>query len=206
MSRDPERAPTTSSRVGLFGGTFDPPHRGHLSVADDVRRALELDRVLWITAGRPPHKLDRELTPAPLRAAMVRALIDGRTGHEASEIELERPGPSYTVDTVRRLHAALPGADLFLIIGADEFAALESWKDTAELLESVTLVVMDRDGDLASSVIPAVPGAARARFVPVRRVDLSSTGVRDRVAEGASIEAMVPPAVAGIIEREGLYR
>jgi nicotinate-nucleotide adenylyltransferase len=194
-------------RLGIFGGTFDPPHVGHVAVAEDVVRHLRLDRLIWIPAGDPPHKPERPVTPAGLRLEMTRAAVAGHPRFEVSEIEVRRPGPSYTVDTVRALHATHPSARLFLVLGADQVRTLDTgWREPATILELATLALMDRAGEDALEVGPDLPGMERAIHVPVRRVDVSSTEVRARVAEGKDISALVSPGVLAVMERERLYR
>jgi nicotinate-nucleotide adenylyltransferase len=207
MVRGPETSPDTPLRIGLFGGTFDPPHRGHVSVASDVADALGLDRVLWIPAGDPPHKSGADMTPAPLRLEMVRAATRPHDRFAVSAAEIRREGPSYTVDTLRDIRAAHPDADLFLIVGTDQFAAFGSWRDPEEILSVATLAVMNRGGVEASERAPSVPGVEDACFVPVTRVDLSSSEVRARIHAGeGSLDGDVPPAVADFIAEQGLYR
>lgn len=197
-------------RVGLFGGTFDPPHLGHERVASDVADALDLDRVLWVPAGAPPHKSDQALAPPASRLAMVRAAVTADARFEASAIEIERPGPSYTVDTLRALRAELGDAELYVILGADQYRALGEWREPEEILRLGRLAVMDRGGASARDARPAALAATtlerRAVFVPVTRVDLSSTGVRAAIASGAGTAGMVSEAVRRIIDRERLYR
>lgn len=192
-------------RVGVFGGTFDPPHVGHVSVAADVADALDLDAVLWIPAGEPPHKSDAELTPAPVRLRMVRAATAADERFRVSEREIVRSGPSYTVDTLRELREEeLGDADLFLIMGVDQYRAFGSWHCPEEILELATLAVMNRGGEGVGE--SEIGDDERVVQVPVRRVDVSSTTVRARVARHDRIEGLVPPEVARIIEAEGLYR
>ena len=205
MGRDPDASAQASARVGLFGGTFDPPHRGHVAVASDVADALELDRVLWIPAGEPPHKTGDRITPARLRLEMTRAAAAADARFEVSDVEAEREGASYTVDTVRALRESDPDARLFLIVGTDQFSELGTWRASEELLRLVELVVMDRDGLVARDHVPDVPGADAARFVSVRRIDVSSTDVRAAVRDGRDVSELVPDAVSEIIGREGLY-
>jgi nicotinate-nucleotide adenylyltransferase len=194
------------SRIGLLGGTFDPPHVGHVTVARDVAEALSLKRVLWVPAAVPPHKQDHVLTPDAIRMEMVQAACETDGRFEACDIELERGGVSYTVDTLRALRGRWPDSDLYLILGVDQFRTMDTgWKDPDQVLRLATLAVMDRDGAAAREAVPEVPGAEDASFLPVTRVDVSSTEVRGAVREGRGVSGMVPAGVMEIIEREGLY-
>jgi nicotinate-nucleotide adenylyltransferase len=201
VATDPT-AEAAALRVGIFGGTFDPPHVGHVSVARDVADALRLDRVVWMPAGRPPHKERDGHAPAEDRLAMVRAAIVGEDGFEVDAREVERPGPSYTVDSVRELSAELPAAELFVIVGADQFRAFGGWRDPEGILEHARLVVMNRPGESE----PPVDTDPRVLRVPVRQIDVSSTDVRETVCAGADASHMVPDGVLEIIEERGLYR
>lgn len=191
--------------MGIFGGTFDPPHVGHVAVATDVADALSLDRVLWIPAGEPPHKPTGSASPGELRLAMVRAAAKADERFTVETIELERPGPSYMIDTVRALRRRLPEAELFLIVGADQLRVFDTWREPEGIVAQVRLVVMDREGESAEAAARDLPAAAEALFVPVRRIDVSSTEVRERVRAGLDVRALVPPGVHEIIERERLY-
>jgi len=191
------------ARIGIFGGTFDPPHLGHVRVAADVANRLDLDRVLWIPARRSPHKPDAELTPDAVRLGMVRAAVEADARFEVSDMELDRPAPSYTVDTLRALRDRFgPEVELFLIIGIDQFEAFEAWREPDAIRRLAKIAVMDRGGTGADEAA-AGPGVVR---VPVRRVDVSSTEVRARAAAGQRLEGLVPEGVVRIIERERLYR
>lgn len=193
-------------RLGVFGGTFDPPHVAHVSVARDVADALALDRILWIPARVPPHKLADALTPGPLRLEMVRAAVGADARFEASAIELEREGPSWTVDTLRTLRASHPAAELFLVLGADQVRTLATgWREPEEVLRLATLVLIDREGEEALGVAPDLPGIERAAHVRVRRVDLSSTRIREAVARGEDASDRLPAGVWEVIRRERLY-
>jgi len=204
MAPAPEGAPTL--RLGVFGGTFDPPHAGHVRVARDVADALALDRVLWIPARIPPHKQTEAVSPAPVRLEMVRAAAAADPRFEASDVELVREGPSYTVDTLRELRGRHPSAHLFLILGADQLRTLEhGWKEPVEILRLATLALMDREGEAAPEVAPDLPGMERAVHVPVTRVDVSATRIRAALAAGDDVSAWLPPGVLEVIRREGLY-
>lgn len=185
-------------------------------MALEVADALDLDEVVWIPAGDPPHKRRRQLTPAHLRLRMVRAATMGEPRFRVSEIEVNREGPSYTIDTLRALRSEEPSADLYLILGIDQYRAFESWRAPEEILTMASLTVMDRGGeslpqggDVADRARrPDTPHAPAGTVisVPVERVDVSSTRVRAAVDRGESIVDLVPRGVARIIEAEGLYR
>lgn len=180
-------------------------------MAADVADALDLDAMLWIPAADPPHKRDAETAPARIRLRMVRAAVAADPRFGASDLELRRPGPSYTVDTLTELRSEHgPDAELFLVMGIDQYRAFESWRRPDEIRELATLVVMDRGGEavdpaatVGSSGSGEDGGVVR---VAVRRVDVSSTQVRHRVERGEPVDDLVPPAVARIIEDERLYR
>ena len=174
-------------------------------MAADVADALALDRVLWVPAGEPPHKPATSVSPADVRLAMVRAAATADPRFEVCTLELERSGPSYTVETIRALRREHPEDELFLILGADQVATLSTWRDPREIARSARLAVMDRGGESAAAAAAAHPAAAEAVVVPVRRVDVSSTDVRERVRDGLGIDHLVPAGVRTIIERERLY-
>jgi nicotinate-nucleotide adenylyltransferase len=187
-------------RVGLFGGTFDPPHNAHVALAHAALDALDLDEVRWIPAGQPWQKA-RAITPAAHREAMVRAAIEGEPRFVLDRIELERDGPSYMLDTV---HALAPLGELFLVIGADQYARLHTWHGWRELLGRVTLAVANRSG--VESAAHADVQRTPHRTVPLPMLDISATDIRERAARGLPIDGLVPPAVARYIESHHLYR
>jgi nicotinate-nucleotide adenylyltransferase len=191
-------------RIGLLGGTFDPPHAGHLIVAQDVADALDLHEVLFMPSHVPPHRDEAGVSPADLRFRMTRAAVEPNDRFRASDLELQREGPSYTVDTVRALREAYPGAEIFAIIGADQFARLHTWKEPGELASLARLVVMAREGEDPVRIDPGVE--VSYEVVPVTRVDLSSSSIRDRVRVGRPIRYLVRKPVRRIIAQEGLYR
>ncbi len=188
-----------SERIGILGGTFDPVHVGHLMDAAAARHQLALDRVLIVVARDPWQKRDRVIAPAEVRYDMLVAALDGTEGFEASRIELDRAGPTYTIDTVE----ALASADrrLFLVLGSDVAAGLPTWHRVDDLREQVTLAVVDRD----EQPFPDPPGW-HVVHVAVPRLELSSTDLRERVAAGEPIEFLVPTGAARILRKVGLYR
>ena len=190
-------------RLGLLGGTFDPPHIGHLVAAVSVGDALGLDEVWLVPNGDPWQKRDRPVTPAPLRLELARAAAAEVPGVATSDVEVRRAGPSYTVDTVHQLQAEDPDRDLVVIMGRDSAVGLPTWARYEELLAAVDLAVGDRDG--VDAPLPALPGA-RVEIVPMRRIEVSSTELRQMVADGRPVVPLVTPAVAALIAGHGLYR
>jgi len=193
-------------RFGLFGGTFDPPHTGHLIAAQDAALALGLDRVLFVPAAVPPHKQHRTITPAEFRLRMLALALSDDLRFTLDPVELERPGPSYTVDTLRELRRRLPG-DWTLLLGADQYAEFATWREPEEVLRLATVGVLERAGTLPRSAPSNVPDEARDGVVrvSVTRVDISSTAIRQRVAAGMSIRYLVPAGVETFIAETGLY-
>ena len=194
--------PSGAERIGILGGTFDPVHVGHLVVALEARRALELDRVLLVVANDPWQKSDsRSVTPAEDRYAVVAAAVEGLEGLAASRVEIDRGGPSYSADTVHELAAVHPGAELFLVVGADVAAELVTWHRVEELVDAVTLVVVDRGG--VSSV--ADPAGWRTVRLAVPALEISSSDLRERLADGRNVRFLIPDAAIRCIRRRGLY-
>ena len=190
-------------RVAIFGGSFDPVHRAHVALARLALRELALDELCWVPAGQPWQKA-RELTPAVHREAMVRLAIAGEPRFTLARCELERDGPSFTVDTVRLLQAARPGVRWYLVIGQDQYATLHTWHGWQDLLGLVTVAVANRpDAPLAAD-----PQVLRAphEAVALPMMDVSSTDIRLRIASGERIDDLVPETVARYIELHGLYR
>lgn len=185
-------------KLGVFGGSFDPPHLGHLVAAQDACTALALDTVLFVPAAQPPHKLGRVLSPPELRLEMLEAALAADERFEACELELRRPGPSYTVETLRQLRGYHAGAELHLLMGADQFGDFASWREPDEILRLAHLVVLSREG----REVPMAPAHLR---LDVTRLDISASDIRSRVASGAPIRYLVPDPVEAIIRREGLY-
>lgn len=194
-------------RLGIFGGTFDPPHVGHLLAASDAIEHLKLDRLVFVPAAQQPLKVGRVAAPAVHRLAMVRLTVGPDPRLEADSVEVDREGLSYTVDTLRDFAGRYPSAELFFLVGADVLSSFAQWRDPHTVLELATLAVMVRGAEsegAARDVDAAL--AARATFIPTRRIDVSSTEIRDRVQSGRSIHGFVTDAVAEYISSHGLYR
>jgi nicotinate-nucleotide adenylyltransferase len=195
--------PRTGERLGIFGGTFDPPHVGHLVTAVNVRYELSLDRVLLVVADRPWQKVGtRDISPAEDRFAMVEAAVGDVEGLEASRIELERGGMSYTADTLSELLAGDPTRHLYVILGSDAAVGLPGWERADEVRALSTIVVVERPG--SGEGLPP-PGWSWVR-VEVPRLEVSSTDLRARVIDGRPLDYLLSPAVIDTIERRGLYR
>lgn len=202
---------TRRERVGILGGTFDPIHVGHLVAAQAVHEALDLDRTLLIPSGTPPHKEGEVVAPATLRLRMVRAAVEEDARFQVSDLELRREGPSFTVDTLRALTEENGSLELFLILGADQWAGFGGWREPWDISALATLVVMTRNGEDPGSVDPGLPPDPESRrpirmhAVAVPRIDLSSTGIRERIGTGRSVRYMVPESVHRILEASKLY-
>ncbi len=194
--------PGRAMRVGIFGGTFDPPHVGHLIAAGDACDVLGLDTLLFVPTATQPLKADQGVASAADRLAMVRLAIAGDPRFEVDATEVERGGLSYTVDTLRTFRQRWPAgtADLVLLLGADAAAQFPHWKEPEAVRELVRVVVLTR-GDGGAEPVPV-----EAEAVATRRVDVSSTEVRERVKHGKSIRGLVADAVAAYIAQSGLYR
>lgn len=182
-------------KIGIFGGTFDPIHHGHLILARDAAETLQLDSVIFIPAAISPHKLDREPTSPEIRLEMLRAAIEGEPGFAFDAMELERTSPSYAVDTVETLRQDEPAAEYFFLVGEDNVARLSTWHRFPELSNMVQFVVLDRSGLNTAHPYPVIR----------RQLDISATDIRKRVASGRSIRYLVPPAVEKIIRERQLY-
>jgi nicotinate-nucleotide adenylyltransferase len=194
--------------LGILGGTFDPPHNAHLALAAASLRQLPIPRVLWVLTPDPPHK-DDNITPYPLRREMLRAAIAGHPQWELSEVEAERPGPHYMVDTLRILHQRLPGTDFTLLLGGDSLRDILRWHRPRQLIRQCTLAVLRRPGvrPNMARLERFVPGISqRTVFIEAPPLDISSTEIRRRVRIGRDIAGEVPEGVREIIRRNGLYR
>jgi nicotinate-nucleotide adenylyltransferase len=193
------------ARIGVLGGSFDPPHLAHLALAHVALQALALDELRWLPARAPWQKADREMASAEQRAAMVRLISAGEPRFTLDERELRREGPTYTIDTVRELCAERPEAEWFLVIGQDQYGRFDTWRDWRELLRRVTLAVAARAGDppQASAVVAAEPH----RMIPLDlpRIDVSASEIRARRAAGGEIASLVGEPVARYIDQQALY-
>jgi nicotinate-nucleotide adenylyltransferase len=219
-------------RIGLFGGTYNPIHFGHLRVATEVREAFDLDRIVLIPAARPPHKPSDDLIPSADRLHMLHLAVDRDPDMEISEVELRRKGPSYTVDTLAHFQSGLDSnSRLFLIMGLDAVLEIDTWKSYRRLLASVPVIIISRPDPLYRSVTDGwqrlehylktvvspgyafsdadqafiAGGMAPIYILTVSALDISSTRIRKRVQSGLSIRYLVPDSVAGYIAAKGLY-
>jgi nicotinate-nucleotide adenylyltransferase len=188
-------------RLGIFGGTFDPVHIGHLVAAVNARHALALDRVLMVVANMPWQKSDRRITPAEDRYAMVAAAVANSPGIEASRIEIDRGGESFTADTLEQLAAQEPFRELFLIVGADVGTQLRTWRRPEVVQRLATLVVVDRPG----APDPVLDPGWRVERVAIPHLDVSGSELRARVAAGLPIDWLVPEAAIACIRARDLY-
>ena len=185
----------SSEKIGLFGGSFDPIHHGHLILARDAMESLGLDRVIFIPANVSPHKLEHPPAPARIRCEMVEAAIAGESRFSMDACEAEREGPSFAVDTVRIMQRRFPQAQFFYFIGEDNVPALHTWREINELKKIASFVVLTR-GDLEP--IEGFP-------VISRNIDISSTDIRNRIAQGLSVRYLLPDAISAILARHKLY-
>ena len=198
-----------SRKTGILGGSFNPPHLGHLTMALDVLERHGLDRVVFIPAATPPHKMNQCLADAENRMAMVRLAIADEPRFEVSDEEIRRGGVSYTVDTLRHFRDANPGDELFLIIGGDTLRELHTWKDTTEILAMARVITVFRPGVDAATLRPSLPEPWPERLMADvmtgHPLGISSTDIRRRVSGGLSIRYLVPQAVERYIREKKLY-
>ena len=191
--------------IGLFGGTFDPPHLAHLIVAETIGEEFGLDGVRWIPSYLPPHKTGAVRTPAHHRLAMTRLAVAGNDRFDVSDAELQRKGTSYTLDTVRAMQEAEPGTSFSLIVGGDSLADFMTWHAPEAIVERVPLIVYRRPGAQG----PTEAGerfAERIRYAEAPLIDIASADLRRRKRAGRSIRYLVPEAVLAYIDAHGLYR
>lgn len=199
----------TPLRLGVLGGTFDPPHYGHLALAETARVQLGLAWVLFVPAGDPPHKPGYPLSPAVHRAAMVEAAIADNPALILSRVDLDRPGPHYTVEMLALLRGVFAGAEFYFLMGGDSLAEFLTWYDPAGIVRQATLAVMERPGWTAdmTALERGVPGIReRVVWLDAPRLGLSATDLRRRVREGLPIRYLVPPPVEAYIQKHHLYQ
>lgn len=196
-------------RIGIFGGTFDPPHVGHQILADEAVAQLNLDRLLWVLTPDPPHKQGQMITGLDCRLEMVKAATANNSAFELSRVDIDRHGPHYAVDTVQIIKEQFPSAELFYIIGGDSLHDLPSWYHPQQLLAEVDgLAVMHRPGDeidlrLLEEKLPGI--GAKIRYIDAPLLEISSRQIRERISAGEGYRYYLPPAVLTIIQRENLY-
>lgn len=211
-SHQADGASSRTEQIGIFGGSFDPPHVGHLLVVQDAMEALALDHVVVVPTGTQPLKQSAQRTHAQHRYSMVERCFAGLAGISVDPVEVQRGGLSFMVDTVDLLQQRWPTAQLHLLVGEDVVESLPQWRETERLLRMVHLVVLRRGSMSATRVSDALAswegrsGVRRTRQLDTRRIDVSSTEIRARVRAGKSITGFVPDAVARYIESAGLYR
>ncbi len=194
-------------RIGVLGGTFDPIHYGHLAAAEEARAKLSLREVVFVVAGLPPHKLGEEITPAEDRYAMVELAISSNPHFSLSRIDMDRPGPSYTVDTIALLRQKWT-EEIYFIMGMDSLMEIDTWHEPQRLIQLCRLVAVERPGyepdlERLEETIPGI--TARTEIIDMPEVDISSTDLQRRVREGLPIKYQVPPEVEEYIYKHRLY-
>lgn len=197
-------------RLGIFGGTFDPIHYGHLLLAETCREALGLDEVRFVPAGSPPHKTDAKITDGHARADMLKLAVSGYPEYTIDRRELKRTGPSFTVDTLTEFAAELPDAELFFLMGADSLRDMPGWREPERITELATVVAVNRPGFPAPDQAQVVDWvgakiASGIRVVTMPGADLSATDLRKRAQEGRSLRFIVPRAVEAFVHEHRLY-
>jgi nicotinate-nucleotide adenylyltransferase len=197
-------------RIGVLGGTFDPPHIGHLIIAEAARMQLKLDCVLWVLTANPPHKRGHSISPVEIRAKLVKAAISGNAAFVLSLVDVERPGPHYAVDTLPLLRSQFPASEIFYLIGGDSLRDLPKWKEPQRLIQTMDqLAVVRRPRvryDLTNLEIQ-IPGIRnKLVFVNAPLIDISATLVRQRIHENGAFRYFLPPAVYNLVVELNLYR
>ncbi len=191
-------------RLGILGGTFDPPHAGHIAAAVAAQTQVGLDDVVLMVANEPWQKVgDRQVTSAQVRWEMTEALVEEISGLRADDREIRRGGPTFTVDTLEEILAEQPNTEIFLIVGADTAERLETWHRASDVVRLSTIVIVNRDN--STNAAPGFLRDARVLNVTMNPVDVSSSGIRDAVARGESIESLTSSSVASIIRDHSLY-
>jgi nicotinate-nucleotide adenylyltransferase len=209
MTAPTPRPARSSPALGLLGGTFDPPHLGHLILAEIAYESLGLSRVLFLPAADPPHKSITPITDIKHRLAMLKAAIADNPHFAISDVDMARPGPQYTVDSLAILHRQFPDADLYFLMGGDSLRDITSWRDPSGIIAQARLAVMRRPGAVIdlSGLEASLPGATeRIVFVDAPVIGIAATALRERVQLGQSIRYQVPETVEWYIAANGLYK
>jgi len=197
-------------RIGIYGGTFDPPHLGHLILADEARNQLQIDRLLWVLAAHPPHKQQQEVSPLSQRLELIRAAIASEPCFELSTVDIDRAGPHYALDTVRIISAQFPGEEITYIMGGDSLRDLPNWHMPLQLMQACTWIgVMRRpDDDVHLTTLEkCLPGiSAKVMFLDAPRLEISSSQIRLRIAEGRPFRYYLPVPVFDLVVQRGYYR
>ncbi len=189
-------------KIGIWGGTFDPPHIGHLIIAQEVKEKLKLDQIFFIPAALPPHKKKIKISPSLARLQMINLAVKDNPDFRVLDLELKRKGASYTVDTLRDLTRRYPGTQFFLILGEDNLNYIQSWKDLHEIFSLAKVIFVPRPGFKNNK---AKSRLKKGVFLKLRGIDISSTEVRERIKKGKSIRYIVPDEVQKYIKKKGLY-
>jgi nicotinate-nucleotide adenylyltransferase len=195
--------------LGLFGGTFDPPHLGHLILAEEARTQFNLEKVLWLVAGQSPLKLDRQLSPVEMRVEMVSAAIKGNPHFALSRVDVDRPAPHYTVETLHLLRQEFPHGEFYFLMGEDSLRDLPKWRAPQAIIKEVRLVVLRRPNtqfDLTELETQVSGVSARVLWLNAPQLEIASSDIQLRIKEGRSVQYMLPREVLEVIEREGLYK
>ncbi len=194
--------------MGILGGTFDPPHYGHLALAENACAQLELERVLFVLAGQPPHKPEHPIAPAHHRTRMLRAAIADNPAFAISSVDVDRPGPHYSVDMLALLQREYPQADMFFLMGGDSLAHFVTWRDPSGIVQRACLAVMRRPGHTADleKLEQSIPGIReRLAWLDTPYLDIASSDLRRRLREGLPLRYLLPPAVEEYIRKHRLY-
>jgi nicotinate-nucleotide adenylyltransferase len=196
-------------KIAIFGGTFDPPHHGHITLAAEAVRQLGLDKVLWVVTAEPPHKRGQVHTHVGTRLALVEAAISGNPAFEVSRVDIDRPGPHWAADTVALVSWEYPQAELYYLMGGDSLRDLPTWGRPHELLACCQLGVMRRPGDAVDlgALEPILPGiSSKVAFIEVPAIPISSQDIRRKVQAGEPIDGLLPDSVATLVRDWELYR
>ncbi|MCH7760184.1 nicotinate-nucleotide adenylyltransferase [candidate division TA06 bacterium] len=198
------------SRLGVFGGTFDPIHSGHLRVAEEVRNYLHLEKILFLPSFRPPHKLEEEISEAQTRYEMVVLALEDHPQFEVSDMEIRKGGISFTVETLTVLRKSCPKTELFLIMGIDQLIEMETWKDPKTIFQLAHVVVMSRPGYKREKIVDRRPETlewqSKMLWVEVSPIEISSTMIRERIRRSEPVQDLLPQKVEDYILQKGLYK